>query len=273
LRFVQRLQELTNDTAGCPADKGLTSSEYISDFTGGALPSGWTATASGAAISYGADGATFTISQSGNNPTISTDFYMLFGSISVIMKAAPGTGIVSSVVLESDVLDEIDWEWIGGRPEETQTNYFGKGNTSTYDRELWVSAPASQSTLHNYTVNWQQDKTEWFVNGVLTRTLNYADANGGSNYPQTPMKLKIGTWAGGDTALNGEGTVTWAGGATDYSQGPFSAVVQSVQIINTNPASTYTYGDNSGSYSSIQRNSDAATWSKARRGVAQAFRA
>lgn len=100
------------------------------------------------------------------------------------------------------------------------------------------------------------------------RMLNYADANGGSNYPQTPMRVKIGTWAGGDTALNGAGTVTWAGGATNYAQGPFVATVQSVWISNAYPASSYTYEDQSGSYSSIRVN--AAAW---KRGVMKAFRA
>ena len=44
------------------------------------------------------------------------------------MRAAPGTGIVSSAILQSDDLDEIDWEWIGGSSTKAQSNYFGKGN-------------------------------------------------------------------------------------------------------------------------------------------------
>lgn len=159
---------------------------------------------------------------------------------------------MSSIVLESDDLDEIDWEWIGGSADQVQTNYFGKGNTSSYDREIWVAASATETTLHNYTVNWQCDKTEWYVDGALVRTLNYADAVGGSNYPQTPMRLKIGIWAGGDTTLNSEGTVTWAGGATDYSQGPFSMDLQRVEITNANPGSSYSYGDQTGSYTSVK---------------------
>jgi hypothetical protein len=42
------------------------------------------------------------------------------------MKAAPGVGIVSSIVLQSDNLDEVDWEWIGGVDSRVQQNYFGK---------------------------------------------------------------------------------------------------------------------------------------------------
>ena len=123
-----------------------------------------------------------------------------------------------------------------------------------------MAASAAQTTLHNYTVNWQADKTEWLVDGVVMRTLNYADANRGTNYPQTPMRLKVGTWAGGDTTLNSAGTVAWAGGATNYAQGPFVATLQSVTVINANPAASYTYGDQSGSYSSIRVNAASSSW-------------
>lgn len=166
------------------------------------------------------------------------------------MKAAPGTGIVSSAILESDDLDEIDWEWLGGTATEVETNYFGKGNTSTYDRETYVQMADSQADFHNYTIVWTKETTVWMIDGVSVRTLAYADANGGSNYPQTPMRVKLGIWAGGDPS-NAEGTIQWAGGETNYDDGPFTAYIQSVSITNYNPANSYTYGDLTGSYESI----------------------
>jgi hypothetical protein len=42
------------------------------------------------------------------------------------MTAAKGQGIISSVVLQSQDLDEVDWEWIGGQEGKVQANYFGK---------------------------------------------------------------------------------------------------------------------------------------------------
>jgi hypothetical protein len=164
-------------------------------------------------------------------------------------------------VLESDDLDEIDWEWLGGDASKVQTNYFGKGNTTSYDRAIWEAAADAQATAHNYTVNWQSDKTEWYIDSTLVRTLNYADAVSGSNYPQTPMRLKIGIWAGGDTSLNSDGTVTWAGGATDYSQGPFSMSLQKIVITNQNPASSYSYDDQTGGYQSIKVVGGSSTFS------------
>lgn len=83
------------------------------------------------------------------------------------------------------------------------------------------------------------------------RTLEYADALNGKNYPQTPMRIRIGIWAGGDPD-NSEGTIEWAGGETDYTEGPFSMYVESVDIINYNPASAYKYTDKTGAYTSIK---------------------
>ncbi len=41
--------------------------------------------------------------------TITSENYIFFGKVEVVMKAANGTGVVSSFVMESDDLDEIDW--------------------------------------------------------------------------------------------------------------------------------------------------------------------
>lgn len=155
------------------------------------------------------------------------------------------------MVLESDDLDEIDWEWLGGNSAQVESNYFGKGNTTSYDRAVYHSVePDTQSNLHNYTILWTSEYTTWFVDGVALRTLNFADAVAGTNYPQTPMRLRIGTWAGGDSN-NDAGTIGWAGGTTDYSDGPFTMYVQSVSIVNFSPATSYSYGDDTGSWQSL----------------------
>lgn len=54
-------------------------------------------------------GAEFTIHKQGDAPTLETEFAFLFGVAEVKMRAANGTAVVSSIVLESDDLDEIDW--------------------------------------------------------------------------------------------------------------------------------------------------------------------
>ncbi|WYZ42686.1 hypothetical protein EsH8_VI_000385 [Colletotrichum jinshuiense] len=239
----------------CPANAGLTKSTYSVDFTKGADTDAWTTTAGN--ISYTADGAEFTLNKQGDAPTIETSWYFFFGRAEVIMKAAPGTGIVSSVVIESDDLDEVDWEWLGGKDAEVQTNYFGKGNTTSYDRGAFHTIAATQTEFHNYTIDWTTSAVTWYINGALVRTLNYADALGGKNFPQTPARLRLGIWAGGDPT-NNEGTITWAGGETDYTKAPFTMTVQKVSITNANPAKSYTYGDLTGDWTSIKlENADA----------------
>lgn len=142
-------------------------------------------------------------------------------------------------------------EALGGDTTQIQTNYFGKGDTTTYDRATFVNIASPQTIFHKYTVDWTSDYIKWYVDDNLVRTLNYADAQGGARFPQTPARLRLGVWAGGDPS-NSPGTIEWAGGQTDYSQGPFTMYVQSVNIINYTPADEYQWTDQSGSWQSIK---------------------
>lgn len=83
------------------------------------------------------------------------------------------------------------------------------------------------------------------------RTLPYAAAYNGYNYPQTPMTVRLGIWAGGDSE-NSNGTIEWAGGVTDYSKGPYTMIVQSAQINDFSTGSAYQWTDKTGSFSSIK---------------------
>lgn len=86
----------------CPADPALGGVANF-DMTNTADPGVWNTTAG--PMKYGANGAEFTIASQGQSPTIQSEFYIMFGSVSVVMQAAKGTGIISSIVLESDDLD------------------------------------------------------------------------------------------------------------------------------------------------------------------------
>ena len=95
--------------ATCPPDPALAM-EYSWNMTNTTLDTSqgvWNMTGPG--ISYTDKSAYFTINQKGDSPTIQSSFYIFWGSVSVIMKASKGQGIVSSIVLESDDLDEVDW--------------------------------------------------------------------------------------------------------------------------------------------------------------------
>lgn len=93
--------------SNCPADKGSTQSTLHFDFTKQSDIDQWKTTAG--KVNPGSNGAEFTLAKKGDAPTIRSNFYIWYGEISVEMKSAPGTGVVSSIVLESDTLDEVDW--------------------------------------------------------------------------------------------------------------------------------------------------------------------
>ncbi|KAI0868994.1 glycoside hydrolase family 16 protein [Hypoxylon argillaceum] len=232
-------------STSCPADPALGKSIDV-DFTSGASS---LFTSSGGTPTYGSDGVSFTIAKSGDSPQLISLFYIMFGRVEITMKAAPGAGIVSSLVLESDCLDEIDNEWLGADDSELQTNYFGKGITGSYNRGQFNPAADNQAEFITYTVDWTSDRIVWTVAETVVRTLTAADAET-NQYPQTPMQVKFGAWSGGDPS-NTEGTIEWARGPTDYSQGPFTMVVQSVKITDYSTGSKYTYSDTSGSWQSI----------------------
>lgn len=97
----------------CPADTALGKSTSV-DFTSGASDA---FNASGNPT-YNSDGVALTVAKSGDAPTLTSNWYIMFGKVEVVMKAAPGQGIVSSAVLQSDDLDEIDWEIIGNQVDQ-----------------------------------------------------------------------------------------------------------------------------------------------------------
>ncbi|KAI1613088.1 extracellular cell wall glucanase Crf1/allergen Asp F9 [Exophiala viscosa] len=230
--------------SGCPADTALGKSLTI-DFTSGASSQ---FNVSGSPT-YGDKGAEFTIKESGDAPTITSKWYIMFGHVDYVIQAAPGTGIVSAAVLQSDDLDEIDWEWIGGDDTEAQSNYFGKGITTEYNRGGTHSAPDNHDEFHTYSVDWTADEILWSIDGTTVRAMTQAEADSGQ-YPQTPMYVKIGIWAGGDPS-NSAGTIEWAGGETDYSDGPFTMYLKSVTVKDYSTGSSYSYSGTSGTWESI----------------------
>ncbi|KAK6358648.1 hypothetical protein TWF730_007971 [Orbilia blumenaviensis] len=236
----------------CPANPALGGS-MSADFTKGPN-SMFYSILSNDRITYTDSGVQFQVAASGDSPTLASTFYIMFGRVSVTMRSATGVGIVSSVVLQSDDLDEIDWEWLGGDSVTVQSNYFGKGNTNTYDRAAFIPVDNPQLTEHTYTIEWTSSAITWSIDGAVKRVLTMeASSGGGMYYPQTPMQIKLGAWSGGDPS-NPQGTIQWAGGYTDYSQGPFNMFVRSLSIQDYSTGDSYYYSDTSGSYQSIRSN-------------------
>lgn len=191
------------------------------------------------ATQFSNGGLTLTIDKRWDNPSVRSNFYILFGKVEVIAKSAAGQGIISSVFLQSDDLDEIDLEWIGGAGDSVQSNYFVKGNTVDYARGSYHSVQGCHDQFHNYTIDWSINKLSFYIDGVEVRTVPNDESVQPYGYPQTPMAVFIGTWVGGDPD-NQPGTISWAGGLTDMSEAPFTMEIE--RIIVTDYSSGGTFG-------------------------------
>ncbi|KAK8930213.1 hypothetical protein H634G_01237 [Metarhizium anisopliae BRIP 53293] len=244
---------------GCPPNSAFgiqqASCDLVQGTCGVFTPSAGTTT-----ITHGVSGAAFKIGEQRDAPTIETPKYIFFGKLDVNIQAAPGAGIVTSAVLQSDDLDEIDWEFIGSDNARVQTNYFSKGNTSTYDRGKFHNVSNPTGSAHRYTIEWTKTQLVWSIDGEPVRTLLAKDCKAGtsSGFPQTPMQIKLGTWVAGKQG-SAQGTIDWAGGYADWSKKPFVAYYKSVTITDYaggdgpgRAATQYVYRDKTGTWESIQ---------------------
>ncbi|KAI0595621.1 concanavalin A-like lectin/glucanase domain-containing protein [Biscogniauxia sp. FL1348] len=226
----------------CPPNLGLNQYSYYIDFTNPFTdPSKDWSTSKYAIITYntkGKNGAEFTFAKRYDALQLFTDLYLFFGRVDLEMQVAPGVSIISSTVLMSDDFNEIDWEMSGNNfnlntqypSGVVQNNYFSKGITGTYDRGQWVPCTNPQTNFHTYSVDWAPTK-----------------------FPQTPAKLQLGLWDGGES--RSESGHPELGGRQDEPVrvgGPYTMFVKSVRITNYNAAMHYNWTDQSGSRKSIK---------------------
>ncbi|KAI1384727.1 concanavalin A-like lectin/glucanase domain-containing protein [Hypoxylon trugodes] len=250
----------------CQPKKAWPQDNYYIDFTKQtSLPPDW-AVANHEAISFTSDGAEFSYAKQGDAPNMWTDFYVLGGRYDVEMKIAPGQGVISSAVLWSDAQDEIDYEFSGNQFGQTpfppkdgmwavETNVFAQGKmwdgAATYQKDAYK--PTEQ--FHKYSVDWDETHMSWYVDDKVVRSISAKDTPNGFTFPQSPMKLQLGVWGGGD-ASNSKLTVEWAGGEIDTKNAPYTMYVRSVNITNKYPACQYKYQDKTGKIDSIQKITD-----------------
>ncbi|CEJ92581.1 hypothetical protein VHEMI08225 [[Torrubiella] hemipterigena] len=204
-------------------------------------------------------GALFSIEKDFQGPTVVSDKYILFGKADITFRAAPGAGIVTSIVFMSCDHDEIDWELIGNYDYQIQSNFFAKGDETSSDRggNHTVSDPVN--TEHTYSVEWTRDKIVWSIDGAVVRTQLASETKNGYGFPQSPVQVKIGIWVGGNAKAN-HWQLNWSGGRADFSKAPFNAYVKRVTVVDyaggDSPAhhevESYSFSDRSGSFDSIK---------------------
>ncbi|KAK1993419.1 family 16 glycosyl hydrolase [Colletotrichum falcatum] len=200
-------------------------------------------------MSFSADtGGEMTIFEESNAPTLTSKDYLFFGKVEVELQAAPGRGIVTSIVLQSDALDEIDWEFVGADQTHVQTNFYALG-INDYTRARYYEVPFNPMTsFHTYTIEWTKESIVFSIDGDVYRTATPAEGN----YPQTPMQLKLGTWVGGKGTA--QGTIDWAGGLAEWEKGPFAGYYRSLKVWD------YAGGDKAGAKQYEYSKGSDGTW-------------
>ncbi|KAJ3529600.1 hypothetical protein NM208_g9681 [Fusarium decemcellulare] len=92
-------------TTTCQPDPAFGKDTVHCDFTKGECSA--FENVSGMEIQHNEKGAVFTIAGAGQAPTIATGKFLFFGRVDIEIQAAPGQGIITSAVLQSNDLDEV----------------------------------------------------------------------------------------------------------------------------------------------------------------------
>lgn len=186
--------------------------------------------------------------------TVSSSYYLWYGKMSVGLKTSGTGGVVSDIILLSNVKDEIDYEFVGYDMDNAQANYYWQGHEDYRNMKECPVGSNTQEDYHEYTIDWQEDKIEWSIDGQVHRTLKKEDTKnettGDYSFPQTPARIQFGLWPGGDASA--QGTSEWAGGPINWDGGQAAnggAFYMDVKYINIEkydpPSGTNTSGSKS----------------------------
>lgn len=169
---------------------------------------------------------------------LSSTKYLWYGKVGATLKTSRTRGVVTAFILFSDVQDEIDYEFVGYDLVNPQSNYYAQGILN-YSNSENSTVNNTYEYYHLYEMDWQEDKIDWYVDGEKVRTLEkeatWNDTTKRYDYPQTPSRIQVSLWPGGDGS-NGVGTIEWAGGLVDWDSediqqyGYFYAQVKNIYV-------------------------------------------
>ncbi|KAJ2956822.1 hypothetical protein NQZ79_g7377 [Umbelopsis isabellina] len=210
--------------ASCKAFNDQFSSDSdINQNWGGVNPSG--------TYNLGSDGLEMRVlnpgdKKVGDGPTFISNQLIQYGYVEASIRSAPVDGIVTSFIFRAPNGDEIDWEWVSN---EGQTSYYYEG-IDDYTTEGSAVIPDDSTNFHTYGIDWQPDAINWYVDGVVQRTVTResTNQNGVYHYPTAAAHVELGLW---DSSFSAS-TAAWAHGPVDWSKEPayISAYVQYVTV-------------------------------------------
>lgn len=137
-----------------------------------------------------------------------------FGRYEVVMRAAKGSGLVSSFFTHTgpsqngDPHDEVDIEFLGHRTSELHINYFTAGRMAG---SVYIDLPYDAAEeMQLYAFEWDPREIRWYVGDQLVYTALHAD----HPIPQTPSRLILNLWTGSENQYGWHGRPTFRSGAT-----------------------------------------------------------
>ncbi|KAJ3363727.1 hypothetical protein GGF31_000884 [Allomyces arbusculus] len=153
----------------------------------------------------------------GQGATLPSLRWIQYGTISARIKVAAGPGVISSFITKTDIKDtqgdEIDFEMLGGHPQEVQTNFYWNGQIEYNRGAKWnMSSGSTTDDYHVYTIDWNADRIQWLVDGNVIRTVTPKEVD--NKYPRQVGRVFFSVWDGGCNLP--PGTVQWAGGPTPW---------------------------------------------------------
>ncbi|CAI4038428.1 hypothetical protein SMKI_05G0370 [Saccharomyces mikatae IFO 1815] len=169
-----------------------------------------------------------------------------YGKVSAKIKTSHLGGVVTGFILYSGAGDEIDYEFVGADLETAQTNFYWE-SVLNYTNSVNISTTDTFENYHTYELDWHEDYVTWSIDGVVGRTLyknqTYNATTKSYQYPQTPSKVDISIWPGGNST-NAPGTIAWSGGEIDWNAadindpGYYYAIINEINITCYDPPST-----------------------------------
>jgi hypothetical protein len=112
---------------------------------------------------------------------------------------------------------------------QVQASYLFHGDTNgkVYNQTFPVDSSIF-TAFHTYSIEWTQYKIAFSIDGHDVLTWYIGDVPP-EKWPQTPMKLHIGTWIP-DQDREGNSLARWAGGPSSWERAPFTAFFRKVEI-------------------------------------------
>lgn len=220
---------------------------------------------------YQNDSILLTMAEGTAGTLLSSTHYVWYGKISATMKTSAGAGVVTAFIMQSDVRDELDFEFVGTDLAHVQSNWYWQG-VLNYTNSANLSAASTNTETHTYTFDWAPDHVTWLVDNQPLRTVYAADTfnatTGQYQFPQTPSRIMFSLWPAGNPG-NAPGTIAWAGGDISWNSpymvnGYYYAQLLDVNVECYNPAAganitgsnAYVYNNYNGLNSSVAITND-----------------